>query len=193
MLPLQTAQNYASRITTWLSPYCDLLQVAGSIRRQRPQCGDIDLVIIPKTEPVRDLLGETTGTRNLCLEFLRGYIEVTAGTKFLTGFESDHSTIVQLPKCQLDLFWSDSKTWATRLLCRTGSKDHNIWLAQRANDRHMHWTPNQGLHTLPGHPEHPKAFPCATEPEIYAHLGLKYLDPLNRELPYFSKHIDSGL
>lgn len=192
-MTLTTAQNYALRITDWLRPHCQLIQVAGSIRRQRPICNDVDLVVIPKIISKFDLLGEKIEDVNCCRDFVCNYVSVTPTAKFISGEHSNQVTIVQLPKCQLDLYWCTEATWATVMLCRTGSKEHNIWIAQRALERNLHWTPNQGIHTLPGHPEHPRALPCSTEPEIYAHLGLRYIEPVNRELPYLSKQIDSGL
>jgi hypothetical protein len=45
-LPLATL--YAQQIVTWLTPFCERIEIAGSIRRQRPIVNDIDLVCIPK-------------------------------------------------------------------------------------------------------------------------------------------------
>jgi len=47
-LPLQQAQEEAQRIIELLSPDCERIEVAGSIRRKKPQVGDIELVAIPK-------------------------------------------------------------------------------------------------------------------------------------------------
>jgi DNA polymerase/3'-5' exonuclease PolX len=45
---LYDAQRIADKLIADLSPHCDRIEVAGSVRRQKPECGDIELVAIPK-------------------------------------------------------------------------------------------------------------------------------------------------
>jgi DNA polymerase (family 10) len=52
-----------------LAPACERLEIAGSIRRKRPDVGDVELVAIPKTAPARlDLFGAAAGERDLLHE-----------------------------------------------------------------------------------------------------------------------------
>jgi len=44
---LERAQKTAEAIMDTLRPYCKKIEVAGSIRRQRPWVHDIDIVLIP--------------------------------------------------------------------------------------------------------------------------------------------------
>lgn len=46
-ISLETAQKVAEAVVKKLSPYCERLAVAGSIRRRRPRVHDIDMVVIP--------------------------------------------------------------------------------------------------------------------------------------------------
>ena len=69
--PLVLAVPMASELVKVLSPFCERIQVAGSIRRRQQQVGDIELVVIPKKaqhpgllEDVwieEDLLGRESG------------------------------------------------------------------------------------------------------------------------------------
>ena len=57
--PLRQAAALARSLVTFLEPYCDRIEVAGSVRRQKADVGDIELVLVPKLEqrPVPGQLG----------------------------------------------------------------------------------------------------------------------------------------
>jgi DNA polymerase/3'-5' exonuclease PolX len=44
---LEDAQSVADKLIEALKPFCSRVQVSGSIRRMKPEIGDIDLVVIP--------------------------------------------------------------------------------------------------------------------------------------------------
>jgi DNA polymerase/3'-5' exonuclease PolX len=58
-LPLHLAADLAAKIAADLAPCCERVEIAGSIRRQRPDIGDIELVVIPKF--ARSLLDDVPG------------------------------------------------------------------------------------------------------------------------------------
>lgn len=143
---LAVAERYADRIMAWLEPVCNRLAVAGSVRRRRPVCRDIDLVCIPKTMEERDLFGEVTGRRNVCQESVLGWAREHGRACMVSGGEAGAKYLtVELAKCRLDVWFADERTWGTRLLCRTGSREHNIWLCRVAERRGLHWDPYEGL------------------------------------------------
>ena len=83
---------------------------------------------------------------------------------------------------QVDIFWATAVDWGTILLCRTGSREHNIWLAQYAIARGGKWHPGTGLYL------HNSRI-SDTEERIYAALGLDPIPPQQREahlLPFGS-------
>jgi DNA polymerase/3'-5' exonuclease PolX len=49
-LPLREAFGFAEAIREAMLPFCERVEVAGSIRRQRPNVKDIEIVAIPKWE-----------------------------------------------------------------------------------------------------------------------------------------------
>lgn len=195
-MKIETATHYAAKIHAWLLPHADHLQIAGSIRRERPVCNDVDVVVIPKIEHSLDLLGEVSTRRNRVLEFLQEYVRLAtreegSRPKFVSGGEREgKSIILDLRKCQLDLWFADERTLATRLLCRTGSREHNIWLASRAKRQGRKWNPYEGVLTggqwrRIGDAEEymgGQLQPAASEAEVYALLDLPFIDPRDREI-----------
>ncbi len=196
---LATASHYAEVLTDqWFKVYAERYQVAGSIRRNRPVCNDVDIVCIPKVVEHRDLFGEVTGRENLLHVFLKAYVAGSqARCHFLSGGEMvGKSIILQLAKCQLDIWFADETTFATRLMCRTGSKEHNIWLAQRAKSLGRKWNPYEGIlfggtwNPVDGENVYEGGELChfQTEEELYGALDLPFIEPGNRELDWLVKH-----
>jgi DNA polymerase/3'-5' exonuclease PolX len=196
-LPLAQAQAYAAKLVEWLSPHCERIEIAGSIRRQRPQCNDVDLVVIPKLTRYKDLLGSVTATQNHAWLFISNYVanyraehpenkhvRITAGHD-----DGCKQMTVMLTKCQLDVWFAETENFGTRFLFRTGSKEHNIWLCGRASERYLDWEPYKGLRKI-GSGEH---LPATTEAEIYGALGLEPIDPKNRERDWIHKNLEFGL
>ena len=182
---LTIAEKYAAQIVEWLEPFCLHVGIVGSIRRQKPICADVDLVCIPRTEDVKDLFGTVTRQENLLLRELKRYVRASAGKAVwknrVEPADGGQNLLIELPKCQLDVWCATPATLATRTLCRTGSAQHNIWLAFRASERGGHWYPYQGLR-MGG-----KLVPAETEEDIYHALGLPYIEPANREVAWLKQ------
>jgi len=204
---LVTAQIYATKITEWIAPHVadepasasgKAMLTAGSIRRCRPVCGDVDIVCVPAIREERDLFGEITCQRNRLHEFLSLYVASGRAQLESGSDETTKSMILQLSRCQLDLWFATPATFATRLMCRTGSKEHNIWLCQRAKRLGMKWNPYEGVYSggvwrqWPSNGEDYYAggtlVPCNTEEEIYKVLGLPHIAPEHRELAWLTTH-----
>jgi DNA polymerase/3'-5' exonuclease PolX len=51
----------AERVKAELAPYCERIEIAGSVRRRKPQVKDIELVAIPR-QVTADRFGDETAT-----------------------------------------------------------------------------------------------------------------------------------
>jgi DNA polymerase/3'-5' exonuclease PolX len=170
-MDLALAQRCAAKLVEWLKPFCDRIEVAGSVRRGCRTCNDLDLVVIPRIEEQRDMFGEVVARRNATWLEIDRRITAEKWTVRCAGAE----IVSWVAKgIQVDLFWATPENWGTLLMCRTGSKEHNIWLCNWAIARGGKWHPNAGLYL------NHKVY-RVTEEEIYQALGLNPIEPSRRE------------
>jgi len=156
---LQEAKTTAERVKQTLSPYCDRIEIAGSIRRQKPIVNDIDLVIIEKPDAALNLP---------TLLFSMGVLKINGPDIKRLYLPHDNIT--------LDIYIATPLTWSTLLLIRTGSKENNIRLATIAKSKGWHLKANgDGLFNEHGH-----RVAGDTEESIYEALGIPYQEPQER-------------
>ena len=167
-MPLERARHWAALVVSELAPLCHRIEVAGSIRRGRPVCNDIDLVLIPK---------DLEAVKRRCLAS-RGSHAITHGDCNLSFALANG--------VQLDLFtaWPEERellsfrptNWGSVLLCRTGSKEHNVRICNAARENGWHWDPTRGLMNA-----RKEIIAGETEESIFKALGLEFVRPERRE------------
>ena len=113
-IPYSLAVVYARDLQKILTPYCDRIQVAGSIRRQKENIGDIEMVVIQK--PSLDLFGELVISAEPVKSALlaAGYILKLGGNKYLKCLAGN---------VQCDIFITTPEQWGVIYTIRTGSAD----------------------------------------------------------------------
>ncbi len=80
--PLAAAEAIAQELVMLLSPACERIVVAGSVRRRKPEVKDLEIVAVPAARSVRDLFGEVTDRMNLLEDLLSTLVdqgEISAG------------------------------------------------------------------------------------------------------------------
>ena len=158
---LEEATTIAEKVKRILSPYCQKIETAGSIRRGKPVVHDIDMVLIEKPE-LRLVLSSVIASI--------GRITLN-GDKIKSLWYGDN-----LPGISIDIYLATPATWATLLLIRTGSKDSNIRLATLAKGKGWHLKANgDGLFNESG-----ERIAGETEESIYRALGVPYQEPEDR-------------
>ena len=170
---LLQAQAIASHIVDELRPLCERIEIAGSIRRQRPECADIDLVILaPDPAAVKQRC------RMRCAPVIDGLSNATF--RMSSGVQLD--LFFARPPVP-DLIESKPCNWGSVLLCRTGSKEHNVFLCQRAHKLGLKWNPQEGVLDPEGY-----VIASETEQQIYEMLGLPFILPVHREITWLTTH-----
>ncbi len=163
------AEEEASHIYSVLRELPEIvrLEVAGSLRRRRETIGDIDMVA-----SVVDSAGEDT--RRKIMDVFTSQPSVMA----ITGKGETKSSVVLSSGINMDLRVVNDSQFPYTLHHFTGSKDHHIPLRRRALSMNM--TINDyGL--FKGKEPHLELVPCKDETDIYAALGMAYIEPELRE------------
>jgi DNA polymerase/3'-5' exonuclease PolX len=128
----QIALAVARRVVTELKPACERIEIAGSLRRRNHTVHDIDIVLVPRNAPEKFSLGGLTVLDGVISQLVsRGSLTPVRGKEKIKVFVASKTGI------PMDIYIAGPETWATLLLIRTGSKEHNIKLAQRARELGM--------------------------------------------------------
>ena len=163
------AEEEASHMYTVLKELPEIvrLQVAGSLRRRRETIGDIDMVV-----SVADSASEDV--RRKIMDVFTSQPSVQA----ITGKGETKSSVVLSSGINMDLRVVNDSQFPYTLHHFTGSKEHHIPLRRRALSMNM--TINDyGL--FKGKEPHLELVPCKDETDIYAALGMAYIEPELRE------------
>jgi DNA polymerase/3'-5' exonuclease PolX len=179
MFPEAFAREIAEDLLNDLSPFCNRIEIVGSLRRHKMAVNDIDLIAIPKLLQLDDdtLFGEPVQEnlldRKLSQMCLSTDLALEAnGTKIKRFTKTVDGDFVPI-----DIYVSIEQTWWTLLLIRTGSRNHNVKLARKAIDLGMHLKADgSGLLAADG-----SLIQIYSEEGIFRHLGLQYRPPEERD------------
>lgn len=164
-MKLEDAAVLADRIVHCIEHFCDKIQIVGSIRRKRLEVHDIDIVLIPQAWMWSTII------QRLKIRMLARVVK--AGPELVTLKVPTGATSEVI---QVDIYKARPETWGVLLLIRTGSKEHNIMMCQRARSLGLMLSAAQGVI------KDGKVIASKTEQEIFEALNMKYVEPEKREL-----------
>lgn len=170
--PLATARRYAQRVVDLLAPHCERIAIAGSIRRNKPEVKDIEVVCIPKRTQIDLFGGELAPIPSFC--------EVVNSWEKVKGEPTGKYTQRLLPGAlgiKLDLFIASPENWGFIFAIRTGSANYSAQVLGRA------WR-NAGYEGKDGILVDRKTLqPVATPTEeiFFELIGVKWIDPQYRK------------
>jgi len=172
MMQLEKARAIAEKIKAILESSCERIVIAGSIRRQKPDVGDLELLCIPKYFAGVDMLDAKIQTM---IHFdMLGYRLNKLGSKV---YGPKNKLLVHLPSgIGVDVFSTTAECWPVALVVRTGGKSTNQEIATRAIERGMRFHAYGRGFTLPDGGE----LVCLREVDVFQAVGLRYLDPWER-------------
>ena len=145
--PWPFAMHVAEKIISELAPFCDHVEIAGSLRRRRETVKDIEILAIPRLGPQpTDLFKQPFGIRD---DYLMNYLATAlnmpapmwtlrpskvGGTSFgnLNKLLVYRSGLPQCPEIAVDVFTGTVENWGRDLWIRTGPAAWNTACAARA-------------------------------------------------------------
>ncbi len=167
LYPVAEAEAERIREALLTLPEIVRLQVGGSLRRKRETVKDIDMVA-----SVADDAGENV--KRKIMDFFTSQPSVEA----ITGKGDTKSSVVLQSGIAMDLRVVNDSQFPYTLHHFSGSKEHHIALRRRALAMNM--TINDyGM--FRGKEPNLELVPCKTEADMYAALGMDYIEPELRE------------
>lgn len=160
----------ADRLILELSPHCERIEIAGSLRRKKAQIGDIEIIAIPS--PYLDLFGEPTGETEVDGWILIKGIRTTKNGAKYKQFRFKGANV--------DLFLQpDPATWGINMMIRTGSADFSRWMV----------TPKSQGGAMPDnlHVRNARlwrgsvALETPNEDDVFDWYGMDFIEPEKRE------------
>lgn len=172
----------ARHIVEAIAPYCERVEIAGSLRRHRAMIGDIEIVALPKL--ATDLFGEPLPDAPTPLDF---FLEMKR-TK-LTKNGSRFKQFVYAG-VMVDLFLPESAAhWGTVFTIRTGSHDFNMWLMQFQQHRAGVMFSDGRLYDRQGG----LALDTPEETDVFRLLHLDFVPPEDRDDRKWLAYAKEGL
>lgn len=164
-LPLAEAEHIAIGVMLQLEPHCEVISLAGSLRRQRPTIGDIEIVCVPKPYDASPL-------------FCSGIATVVSQWEKVKGELPCKYTQRILPEgIKLDLFMVEAYGYGLQRAIRTGSADWCRTVLAPAWVRADYHSEGGLLRRVDG-----SVVPVRTEQELFHLIGLPWVAPRNREV-----------
>jgi len=185
--PRAKALEVARELTAALRPLCEPERFifAGSLRRMKPEVGDIEMVYVPLIESrpdPDDLLNHPVMTNLFDLklnEWLKaGVITKRVGPQGGTAWGASNKLAVHTASgIGVDFFQADQQSFWTLLVCRTGSAEMNTRICNGAIARGQTWNMYRGFEDrVTGE----LLYVPDSEEALFAHVGLPYLPPKDR-------------
>ncbi|HUW32071.1 MAG TPA: hypothetical protein VM223_10700 [Planctomycetota bacterium] len=158
---LEEAKCIADDVKAQLAPHCERIEIAGSIRRQKAEVGDIEIVAIPKPYDIG--------------LFASGIAPVVEAWKKVKGELPCKYTQRILPcGMKLDLFFARPDNWGLIYAIRTGSADYSHKVLATG------WVRN-GFHSIDGMLwRNCREFPTPEEEDLFRLCGVPWIDPSAR-------------
>ena len=182
--PIEVAGPVAKSLVKQLSPYCQGIEVAGSIRRCKAQVGDIELLCIPKVTRSQDMFGRVAASHDALDEALGdmtrdgGLLQKRLNKLGRPAFGPSNKLLVHTPTgIPIDVFSVSEKNWGMAMVVRTGPKEFNVRMMARFLELGMRGHAYGGVTDRQGNEVN-----CPDEATVFSLLGWKYLEPEERDV-----------
>lgn len=156
----------AQRVLEVLAPFCERIEIAGSIRRKSPLVKDIEIVCIPKPYDV-DMFASGIALAVQDWPCING--------KLKPNMESRYTKRLLPELITLDLFMCKPENWGWIFAVRTGSAEFSRDVLV-ANVKRAGYDMIEGMIYHKG-----REVECKEEKDLFTLMGLPYIEPEHRK------------
>lgn len=182
-IPLRYAEDIAAWFEDRFAPACERTQICGSIRRKKPDIGDIEILVVPRvTETGDGLFGDPVQTRPI--DAVIAALVQEDRLKPVKGWHHGKDWkyaqfLIPHDGIKLDLFTANVESWGVQLAIRTGPADFSYRLVnprikdgyllpyQRVKDGRL-WYKDEPLETR-------------EEEQLFEALAMEFIKPEERK------------
>lgn len=162
-MKLQQAQQIANQVKQMLAPHCHRIEIAGSIRRQKPEVNDIEIVATPKPYQVG--------------LFEDGIASVINQWPKVKGeLPCKYTQRIHPQGIKLDIFFATKENYGLILAIRTGSAEYSHKTLAATWSKLGYKSIDGILHNPSGKP-----IPIPEEINLFNLLNIPYLEPNKRQ------------
>lgn len=177
----------ADELCAALQPVCERITVAGSLRRQKPTVGDVEILYIRMTEirPDPDDMFATI-TVNLADEVIAelertGVLERRRNVNGSEMFGPKNKLMRHRASgMPVDLFAATPENWWNYLVCRTGPAESNTRIATAAQHRGWKWHPYGTGFSRENDEGEREEFTVTCEEDVFRFVGMPFAEPWDR-------------
>lgn len=157
------AELIAKGLVKELAPFCERVEVVGSIRRRKQYVNDIDILLAPKGEMLFDLMAKI----------------VALGSEDGMRIANKKTILLKdaLEEIKAELWFTTPERWPVMLLVRTGGTKSNKKIAKLCENKKWHLSVGEGSIL----DENGKRLPIKEEEDIYKYLGIPFIEASWRE------------
>ena len=168
----EDALQVAEALKGLLSPCCERIEIAGSLRRGLPDVGDIEFLVIPRRQGNVDYLDKVV--RQLLFKEVLGYRRNKRGSLM---YGPKNKFLLHIPGgIAVDIFSTDAECWPVALVVRTGGETTNKRIASAAIRKGWRFHAyGRGFSSPQGEEV------CHSERDVFEKVDLPYLEPWERE------------
>lgn len=159
----ESIKRYADELVEILRSYCIRIEIAGSIRRQVPECKDIDIVCIPDKYK------------------LEQFLKFEARDKIFIKMNGPFYKRLTYCSQMVDLYIAKPDNWGWIFLIRTGSAKFNVKLLTYY--KNLYKFPEGQAASTSGYLLDVDGKPIATpeEKDVFNLLKVEFIEPTKRE------------
>lgn len=172
-IPLGLASEIGVEVIEMLRPLCHKIQVAGSIRRQKPFVKDGEIVALPLDAPALNARLDRLVMENVIRQAHYGSTGTRWGKKYRGFYYRD---------IRFELFHADWNNWGYILWLRTGPGEANAHAMSQMQYHKSPYNPKDGYLWFKK-----RKLRVADEAEMFRLLGMQELPPRQRTLEAYQR------